>query len=78
MAPVRSTHGEASAGDLYANYKAWCLDNGNKPASNVVLGRRLGERGLQVRQSSGKRIWCGLSLTDSRHENSYASGRNGY
>lgn len=75
---ARSTHGEASAGDLYANYKAWCLDNGNKPASNVVLGRRLGERGLQVRQSSGKRIWCGLSLTDSRHENSYASGRNGY
>lgn len=75
---ARSTHGEVSAGDLYANYKAWCLDNGNKPASNVVLGRRLGERGLQVRQSHGKRIWCGLALTDSRHENSYASGRSGY
>jgi P4 family phage/plasmid primase-like protien len=60
--------GETTTTDLYANYRLWSLDNGLKPISAVSLGRRLGDRGYSVRQSHGKRIWCGLSLTDSRHE----------
>jgi len=74
-------HGETLAPDLYANYKLWSLDNGLKPASAVSLGRRLSERGYMVRQSNGKRIWCGLSLIDSRHEReacSYANRKSGY
>jgi P4 family phage/plasmid primase-like protien len=73
--------GETSTTDLYANYKLWSMDNGLRPASAVSLGRRLGERGFIVRQSSGKRIWCGLSLTDTRHEsdaNGYANRKGGY
>ncbi len=70
-------HGETSSGDLYANYKAWSLDNGLRPASAVALGRRLSERGYSVRRSSGKRLWCGLMLTDSRHVD-YTSAKGGY
>ncbi len=72
-----STHGEASSGDLYANYKAWSIDNGLRPASAVALGRRLSERGFSDRKSNGKRLWCGLTLTDSRHDD-YARAKGGY
>lgn len=73
-----SVQGETSTGDLYANYKAWSIDNGLRPASAVSLGRRLGERGYHVRQTSGKRLWCGLILTDSCHEENYARAKGGY
>jgi P4 family phage/plasmid primase-like protien len=72
-----SVHAETAAGDLYANYKAWCIDNGLRAASAVALGRRLTERGYRVRQSHGKRLWCGLILTDSRHDD-YARVKGGY
>jgi P4 family phage/plasmid primase-like protien len=73
-----STHGESSSADLYANYKAWSLDNGLRPASAVALGRRLNERGYADRKSHGKRLWCGLSLTDTRHNDDYARAKGGY
>jgi len=66
---LHDAQSETSSGDLYANYKSWSIDNGLRPASAVALGRRLAERGYSVRQSSGKRLWCGLSLTDLRHDN---------
>ena len=72
-----NANGETSSGDLYANYKAWSLDNGLRPASAVALGRRLSERGYMVRKSHGKRLWCGLALTDSRHDD-YARAKGGY
>jgi P4 family phage/plasmid primase-like protien len=73
----RCSHGEITSRDLYDNYKAWSVDNGHRPVSNAVLGRRLSERGLHVRQSNGKRYWSGLSLTDCRHQD-YARGKGGY
>ena len=69
--------GETASGDLYANYKAWSNDNGLRPASAVSLGRRLSERGYALRQSNGKRLWSGLMLTDSRHDD-YARAKGGY
>lgn len=72
-----NAHSEVLTSDLYASYKNWCIDNGHKPASNAVLGRRLSERRLHVRQSNGKRYWSGLSLTDCRHQD-YARGKGGY
>lgn len=74
---TNTPHGETTSSDLYANYKAWSLDNGLRPASAVALGRRLSERNYRVRQSNGKRFWCGLSLTDSRH-NDYIHAKGGY
>ena len=72
-----STHGESLNTDLYANYKTWCLDNGHKPASSAVLGRRLGERGYRMRPSNGKRFWGGLRVTDFRHQD-YTRAKGGY
>ncbi len=63
-----SAHGETSSGDLYSNYSAWSIRNGLRPASTIALGRRLSERGLVVRQSSGKRFWHGVVLTDSQDD----------
>jgi P4 family phage/plasmid primase-like protien len=63
----QSHHEETLAGDLYTNYKIWCDDNGLRPASSTVLGRRLSERGFGRRKSVGKVVWSGLKLTDSRH-----------
>ncbi|MBI4740399.1 MAG: toprim domain-containing protein [Betaproteobacteria bacterium] len=74
---AQSSHGEAATGDLYANYKIWSLDNGLKPASAVSLGRRLSERGYVARKSHGKRFLCGLTLTDSRHDD-YSRMKGGY
>lgn len=56
---------ETAFADLYANYKAWSIDNGLKAASAKVLSRRLKERGLNSRQSNGKTLYP-LALTDQR------------
>lgn len=60
-----SPHGEVTLRDLYASYSQWCLDSGLRPASSVVLGRRLSERGYIGRKSGSKRLWCELTLTVS-------------
>lgn len=77
---IRDPHGEATTGDLYASYSQWCLDNGLRPASTVVLGRRLSERGYIGRKSGSKRLWRGLALTDLRHAttDSYLRATKGY
>ena len=73
----RSPHGETASRELYDNYKVWSVDNGHRPVSNAVLGRRLSERGYVPRKSNSNRFWCGLSPIDSRHH-SYASAKGGY
>lgn len=55
---------ETTSGELYASYKAWCLKTGAKPASQIVMGRRLGERGYAHRESNGQTWWKGLSLKE--------------
>ena len=55
---------EAGTDEIYASYKDWSEKNGLRPASNVVLGRRLSERGfVQGRRRKG-RFWGGLHLLD--------------
>jgi P4 family phage/plasmid primase-like protien len=68
---------ETSSTDIYANYQSWCISNGLRPNSNVALGRRLGERGFSLRQSSGKRLWAGIAVINSSYAGDYrtASGR---
>lgn len=69
---LRDLHAEETVGDLYASYSQWCLDNGLRPASTVVLGRRLSERGYFARKSGGKRLWRGLRLKGVSHLSSAA------
>lgn len=59
---VSGAQHEVAAGDLYASYKVWCIDNGMRPASAVALGRRLRERGYPTRKTSGQNRRCGLAL----------------
>lgn len=72
--------GEVSTGDLYACYSEWCISSGLRPASIVVLGRRLSERGYRARKSNGNRLWCGLTLKTVLGVNSvaYLRAKGGY
>jgi P4 family phage/plasmid primase-like protien len=78
----RDPHGEESTTDLYDSYESWCLRNGLRPSSTVVLGRRLSDRGFKPRKSNGKRWWGGLTLTDAQqvaaNAESYRHATNGY
>lgn len=58
---------EESATNLYSNYRDWAIQNGLKPSSNVILGRRLSERGFNVRQSNGARYWQGIKLKPNNY-----------
>ncbi len=40
--------GETPAGALYQAYRAWAEENGERPMTAQMFGRRLGERGLPV------------------------------
>jgi putative DNA primase/helicase len=54
------------ARDLYASYKLWCDENGERPEAQRKVGGRLGERGF-IRDRGGSRgagIWRGLRLTE--------------
>jgi hypothetical protein len=71
MSPSYETEGPL----LYRRYRTWCEDNGHRPSSNTVLGRRLSERSLTVRRSNGKRFWSGICLRgDHRSECSVDKG----
>lgn len=77
---IRDEIGEETSGDLYASYNQWCLDNGLRPASTVVLGRRLSERGYIARKSGSKRLWRGLRLMSSHYvtSNAYLNATAGF
>ena len=62
---------ETTSAELYASYKAWCFRTGAKPASQIVMGRRLGERGYAHRESNGRTKWEGLSLKEPRALSAY-------
>lgn len=71
-ATVQSPVSEVSANALYASYREWAIESGLRPASKTSLGRRLGERGLTRRKSSGQVLWAGLSLKQSAGFGGYA------
>jgi len=51
---------------LYESYTTWCEANGDKPISKTMLGKRLGERGLDRYQGpGGKRYWLGISIREN-------------
>ncbi|WLI89222.1 phage/plasmid primase, P4 family [Massilia sp. R2A-15] len=64
---VSAPDSETTKADLYRNCKAWSVDNGLRPASEITLSRRLSERGLKERKSHGTRLWLGVRLVHSQH-----------
>jgi DNA primase catalytic core len=58
---------EATAGELYEEYSAWCDRNGETPLGKREFGVKLRERGLKADRSKGQRVWVGIGLL-SRNE----------
>lgn len=58
---------ETSMTNLYACYKAWAEANGLKPMSNIILGRRLSERGFVSGRNYSGRFWGGIRVTSNMH-----------
>jgi putative DNA primase/helicase len=54
------------ARDLYASYKRWCDETGERAEAQRKFGARLGERGFQRDRggSRGAGIWRGVRLTE--------------
>jgi len=53
-----------ATGDLYAVYRDWCADQGLRPVTQIVLGRKLGDRGWrQLNSRRNGRLWDGMKLT---------------
>ena len=63
-----ASNSETTSGELYASYKAWCLNKGERLPSQSVMGRRLSERGYSHRASNGLHLWQGLSLREPIHD----------
>lgn len=58
------TH-SAVAAAAYANYVQWCEANGERPFSQTMWGRRLGERGYIRERTSRAWSWVGFGLVDN-------------
>ena len=63
---VVDERGRSYSRELYAAYKRWSEDSGERPESQKRLAGRLSERGfLNDRDSrTGRKMWSGLSLKD--------------
>jgi putative DNA primase/helicase len=59
-----SEHGQVPAGKLYAEYKAWAEEAGERPMSKRALGLRLEEKGYRQTRTRKTRAWEGLFLVD--------------
>ena len=60
----------ATAAELYERYLKWCEKNGEKPVSQKMFGRKLGERGFRSKRitkgpQKGRHHWEGVGLTNS-------------
>ena len=56
---------ETSSSVLYSSYKNWCNENGLQAASNITLGRSLGQCGYKKRKTNGKTLWGGIALKNT-------------
>jgi putative DNA primase/helicase len=56
---------KVSAGQLYAAYKKWCDDNGERPLTQQKLGGALGDRNFRPYRTGRARSWLGLALRDT-------------
>jgi P4 family phage/plasmid primase-like protien len=60
---------KVSSSDLYAEYKTWCAENGERAMSQARLGKRLKERGFQPDRNARSRGWMGLRLLTDAERN---------
>lgn len=57
--------------DLYDDYKKWCNENGEYPLGGTKFRNKLKEKGFYTESGKGNyTYWLGLSLTESRQDES--------
>jgi putative DNA primase/helicase len=59
---VLSVTASISSGELYASYRLWCEDSGERVSSHRAFGMRLAEHGFSKKKSNGTMIWLGIGL----------------
>jgi len=62
---VKSKHGRLPAKELYAAYKPWAENNGERALTQQQLGTALADRGFRPYRTGSVRGWCGLALRDT-------------
>lgn len=58
----RDSESSETSSDMYHRYRAWCKENGYKPASSIRMGREWRRLGLKSGRENGKRIWIGVKF----------------
>ena len=53
---------KAKASEIYAKYKGWCDENGEKPMGQKMFGGRLTEREFKRKRESTGYFWLGVGL----------------
>lgn len=51
---------------LYAAYRQWCEENGERPLSNKAYARALEDRGFKYFRTNTGRFWAGIGLQDEK------------
>ncbi|MBT8915860.1 phage/plasmid primase, P4 family [Lactobacillus delbrueckii subsp. bulgaricus] len=49
---------------LYADYKQWCINNGEKPEASRVWGKTMSKHGFKTWRSTSERGFIGIKITD--------------
>jgi putative DNA primase/helicase len=59
---VRDSGNQLSSSDLYARYKAWCENHGEKPLTDKILKPRLQGLDLTHKRVNTGSVWVGVKL----------------
>lgn len=65
-------HWESSKA-LYADYRQWCINNGEKPEASRVWGRQMAKNGFKQKRKTNGRGWIGIRVSEGadKHNSKY-------
>lgn len=68
-------HWESSKA-LYADYRQWCINNGEKPEASRVWGRQMAKNGFKQKRKTNGRGWIGIRVSEGadKHNGNYNFG----
>ena len=67
-----TTMGTVKASELFAEWKKWCVANGEEPGSQKAFSEELTRRGCQKRKSHGQMTWIGFMLVSGQDDPPWA------
>jgi putative DNA primase/helicase len=63
---VKDAEAYIAAKDLFASYKGWCDDNGEKPLSEPRFRNQIAAMGFEREKKRGGVVWLGLRFPDTK------------